>query len=86
MPTYDYRCETNGRVVEVNHRMSEKLATWGELCERAHVDCGDTPATAPVQRLATGGNVITSNSLGSGFDPGPACGAGGCGNGMCGLN
>jgi hypothetical protein len=39
-----------------------------------------------VQRLATGGNVIGSSSLGSGFDPAPACGAGGCGTGMCGLN
>jgi predicted nucleic acid-binding Zn ribbon protein len=86
MPTYDYRCDANGRVVEVSHRMSEKLGTWGELCERAHLDCGDTPADAPVQRLATGGNVIGSSTLGSGFDPAPACGAGGCGNGMCGLN
>ncbi|WP_295878841.1 zinc ribbon domain-containing protein [uncultured Thiohalocapsa sp.] len=86
MPTYDYRCEANGRVVEVSHRMSEKLATWGELCERANLDCGDTPADTPVQRLATGGNVIGSSNLGSGFDPAPACGAGGCGTGMCGLN
>jgi hypothetical protein len=86
MPTYDYRCESNGRVVEVSHRMSEKLATWGELCERAHLDCGDTPADAPVQRLATGGNVITSNSLGSGTAP-PACGTGGCcPTGVCGLD
>jgi hypothetical protein len=85
MPTYDYRCETNGRVVEVNHRMSEKLSTWGELCERAALDCGDTPVDAPVQRMATGGNVVTSNSLGSGFEA-PACGAGGCSTGMCGLN
>ncbi|MBK1630459.1 regulator [Thiohalocapsa halophila] len=86
MPTYDYRCEANGRVVEVSHRMSEKLATWGELCERASLDCGDTPADTPVQRLATGGNLIGSNNLGSGFDPAPACGAGGCGTGMCGLD
>jgi predicted nucleic acid-binding Zn ribbon protein len=86
MPTYDYRCEANGRIVEVNHRMSEKLSTWGELCERASLDCGDTPADTPVQRLATGGNVVGSSNLGSGFDPAPACGAGGCGTGMCGLN
>ncbi len=29
MPTYDYRCETNGQVVEVKHGMSEVLKTWG---------------------------------------------------------
>ena len=32
MPTYDYRCDTNGQVLEVSHRMSEPLSTWGELC------------------------------------------------------
>ncbi|MCG6941021.1 MAG: zinc ribbon domain-containing protein [Thiohalocapsa sp.] len=85
MPTYDYRCDANGRVVEVSHRMSEKLATWGELCDRANLDCGDTPPEAPVQRLATGGNVIASNSLGSGTAP--ACSTGGCcAGGVCGLN
>ena len=85
MPTYDYRCDTNGQTVEVNHRMSEQIATWGELCERANIPCGDTPADAPVQRLATGGNVITSSSLGSGAAP--ACASGGCcPSGVCGLN
>ncbi|KAA6185673.1 zinc ribbon domain-containing protein [Thiohalocapsa marina] len=86
MPTYDYRCDANGQVVEVSHRMSETLSTWGELCARANLPCGDTPDDAPVQRLATGGNVITSGSLGSGVAP-PACGAGGCcPGGVCGLN
>ncbi|MES9980902.1 MAG: zinc ribbon domain-containing protein, partial [Candidatus Thiodiazotropha sp. 6PLUC5] len=32
MPTYDYRCEANSRVVEVSHRMSEEILNWGELC------------------------------------------------------
>ncbi len=86
MPTYDYRCDTNGRVVEVNHRMSESLTTWAELCERANTEPGDTPADSPVHRLATGGNVISSSSLGSGAAP--ACGMGGCcpTSGTCGLN
>ena len=48
MPTYDYRCNTNGRVLEVSHRMSENLSTWGELCRQAGVETGDTPAEAPV--------------------------------------
>jgi hypothetical protein len=29
VPTYDYRCETNGQVLEVKHHMNERLATWG---------------------------------------------------------
>lgn len=87
MPTYDYRCDSNGRVLEVNHRMSETLSTWGELCERAGVDGGDTPKDAPVHRLATGGNIVSSNSLGSGSAPAPACGTGACcPGGYCGLN
>ncbi len=85
MPTYDYRCDANDRVIEVAHRMSETLANWGELCERAGIEMGDTPSDAPVHRLATGGNVVSSNSLGSGTAP--ACSTGSCcPTGVCGLN
>lgn len=83
MPTYDYRCEANGRIVEVSHRMSDVLKTWGELCEKAGIESGDTPADAPVSRMATGGNVITGSSPG-GSDL-PPCASGGCAGGMCGL-
>lgn len=86
MPTYDYRCEANGRVVEVSHRMSEKMETWGQLCEKAGIDAGDTPSDTPVTRMATGGNFIGASSSGGGLPPMPSCGAGGCGGGMCGLN
>lgn len=82
MPSYDYLCETNGQVVEVKHRMSDKLSTWGQVCENAGIDTGNTPADAPVQRLATGGQVVKSSSLG---DTAPPCAAGGCAGGMCGL-
>jgi hypothetical protein len=86
MPTYDYRCDTNGQVVEVSHRMSENLATWGELCTRAGIASGDTPADSPVHRLATGGNVISSTSRGSGAAPAPSCASGACcPGGFCGL-
>ncbi|MEQ8497461.1 MAG: regulator, partial [Gammaproteobacteria bacterium] len=37
MPTYDYHCHANGRVVEVRHRMSEQVGTWGELCALAGI-------------------------------------------------
>ena len=86
MPTYDYRCDANGNVLEVSHRMSDTISTWGELCERAGVEPGDTPADSPVHRLATGGNVISSNNLGSG-PAAPACATGSCcPGGVCDLN
>jgi len=84
MPSYDYRCEDNGQVVEVMHKMSEKLSTWGELCEKAGLDTGDTPAEAPVVRLITGGSVVSSSALSN--PEAPSCGMGGCAGGMCGLN
>lgn len=85
MPTYDYRCNANGQTVEVIHRMSEQLNTWGELCEKAGIEPGDTALDSPVQRLANGGNIISSSNLGSGSAP--ACSTGGCcPGGMCGLN
>ena len=85
MPTYDYRCETNGLTVEVNHRMSEEIHTWGELCELAGIEVGETQADAPVRRLATGGQVVKSSSLGDASAP--ACSSGPCcGGGVCGLN
>ena len=84
MPSYDYRCEQNGQVVEVSHKMSEKLRTWGELCEKAGLEAGDTPVDTPVVRLITGGNVISSSTLSN--PDAPSCSTGGCAGGMCGLN
>ena len=83
MPTYDYLCESNGQVVEVKHRMNDRVANWGELCKLTGTDAGDTPAEAPVQRLATGGQVVKRSNLG---ESAPACAAGPCcGGGMCGI-
>ena len=84
MPSYDYRCAANGQVVEVSHRMSERLATWGELCALAGLEPGDTLADMPVERLITGGQVVRRYSLGD-VDM-PACNSGPCsGGGACGL-
>ncbi len=83
MPTYDYRCEANDRVVEVRHGMNEVLRTWGDLCDRAGVALGDTAADAPVKRLITGGSVVSSSALSN--PEAPSCGSGGCGGGMCGF-
>jgi hypothetical protein len=87
MPTYDYLCNANGQVVEVSHRMSELMHTWGELCTRAGIEPGQTPENTPVQRLATGGHVVSGSNLGSGIDTGPACTTGSCcPGGVCGID
>ncbi len=83
MPSYDYRCIENNRVVEVNHSMNEKLTTWGEVCERAGLDLDGISANSPVERLITGGQFINSNSL---KNPEPSCATGSCcPSGVCGL-
>ncbi len=83
MPTYDYRCDANGRVVEVNHPMRDKMKTWGELCSLAGIDTDNTPPNSPVERLANGGQVVKSSSLRQPDLPpcatGEGCSAGGCG-------
>jgi hypothetical protein len=83
MPSYDYRCNANGRVVEVRHSMHDKLTTWGEVCQKAGLEPGDTATDAPVERLISGGGIVSSASL---SNPEPPCGSGGCAGGMCGLN
>ena len=80
MPTYDYRCEHNQQVVEVQHSMQIKLTTWGELAALAGLEPGDTPADAPVERLANGGQVVRPKALKNAQPPcqlGEGCG--GCG-------
>lgn len=83
MPTYDYHCAAAGRTVEVRHSMNARPQTWGELCALAGLDPLDVPAGAPVEKLLTAGNVVRSDSLGSGTAPpcatGPCCGGGACG-------
>jgi len=83
MPTYDYRCDSNQRELEVRHSMNAEVKTWGELCELAGVDPGDTPAGAAVKRLATGGNVVGAG--GRSEVPMPAGGVC-CGGGACGVH
>jgi len=82
MPTYDYRCPANDRVVEVKHPISETVTTWGQLCALAGMDKGSTPVDAPVEKLITGGGIVKSNSMGSAppCATGPCCGGGGCGH------
>ncbi len=85
MPTYDYRCNENGQVVEVRHGMMDKVTTWGELCALAGMSPGETDPAAPVERLANGGQVVRNTSLGDRGTPcqsgAPCCGAKACGLG-----
>ena len=78
MPTYEYHCEANGCLIEVRHGMAERLSSWGELCERAGIPPGETPAAAPVEKLICAGFIHAGTSE-------PACAAPGCGNGFCGT-
>ena len=86
MPIYEYRCDTNGRVVEVQHKMAERMATWGELCERAGIPPGNTANDAPVTKLMSAGFVNTGGaSAGADLPPcqsGMPC----CGGGACSMN
>ena len=83
MPSYDYYCPANGKTVEVNHRMSEILKSWGEICERTHLELGDTPSDSPVEKRITGGVFIHSPGKGNDstpeFSAGSCCAGGGCG-------
>ena len=73
MPLYEYRCPDNGLTVEVRHGMSEKLETWGELCERSNQSPGTTRPDAFVERLMSA-PVPTPSRGGSGSFQG--CGTG----------
>jgi len=84
MPTYEYLCEANGRVVEVSHKMAEKVKTWGELCQRAEIAPGKIDVKTPVTKLMSAGFVNTGSSN-SGACEMPACGTSGCGSGLCGM-
>lgn len=81
MPTYDYRCPINGEVIEVRHPMDEQLNTWGELCQAAGRDLGDTPADAPVERLLSAASVLSGSTRSAPEQP-SCCST----DGMCGCS
>lgn len=91
MPTYEYLCESNGRTVEVSHKMAEQLHTWGELCERAGISAGRTAPAAPVRKLISASAVHSGkgSSLASSCETTGACDMGAamsgpcCGGGVC---
>ena len=82
MPTYDYRCEANQKVYEVKHSISERLDTWGELCECAGFSTGGIAPDARVTRLISGAGLVKSSSLKNPEAP-PCMTGGGCAGGRC---
>ncbi len=63
MPSYDYRCHANNRIYEARHSISEKAATWGELCQLADIDPEDIALETPVSRLISAAGVVNSGVL-----------------------
>lgn len=84
MPTYDYRCDETLEVFEVQHSMSERLNTWGELCERLGIGTGAISSDSKITRLISGGGVVKSSALKNPEAP-PCMSGGGCGSGGCGF-
>ena len=84
MPKYDYRCDANGRIVEVSHAMNASLSTWSELCELAGLPLDGTPADSPVRKIISGGYVV-AGGIGEPAPP-PACPMQSCCGGGCDLN
>lgn len=72
MPTYDYLCPENGEVLEVQHRMSESVRTWGELCALAGADAGSTALEARVKKQIAAPALHTSQAVGAKKKPAQA--------------
>ncbi len=80
MPTFEYYCPENSRTVEVLHGMTTELQTWGEVCEKAGVEAGDTPVDTPVEKLMGIGMMAAKPKPRSNGETPPS---GGCCGGMC---
>ena len=78
MPTYEYYCDENDQTLEVLHGMNDTILTWGELCEIAGIEHGDTPASTTVERKLSAISLLSKK--GDGGNSGGCCG-GGCGCG-----
>ena len=77
MPTYEYFCQANNQLIDVLHRMDETLQTWGDVCDCAGVELGDTPAHAIVEKKLSATSILPTKEFSS--TPGNGCGNGGCG-------
>jgi hypothetical protein len=50
---YDYYRDANGQTVEVVHSISTLVASWGDLCQLARKDVGETDGKSPVRKIIT---------------------------------
>jgi len=80
MPTYEYHCAANDKIVSVWHSMSSRITTWGELCEVAGLELEGIPAATPVERLISGGQIIGSANASAPATSMP------CGQARCGCS
>lgn len=62
MPLYSYYCKANDETVQVIHRMSARIETWGALCEVAGQPLGGTRPDAPVSRMIARVQVSSSGA------------------------
>lgn len=83
MPTYDYRCEATGRIVEVSHKLDEKITTWAELCARAGLEIGTTPKESAVTKLISGSYINGGASAVRSLAPPCTVASAPCCGGMC---
>ncbi|WP_286238314.1 zinc ribbon domain-containing protein [Neptuniibacter halophilus] len=84
MPTYDYRIEATGEVIEVRHTMALTPKTWEELCLLGNLQAQDIPPESPVTKLLTAAGVVKSSTLKNPEAP-PCMSGGGCPGGGCGI-
>jgi hypothetical protein len=59
MPVYEYRCDANGRTVEVSHDVDATIRNWGEVCYIAGISPGKTDPAAPVRRVLSGAPAVS---------------------------
>ncbi len=62
MPSYDYYCPVNDKSIEVSHPMNDSVSNWGELCQIAGINPGDTPLASLVEKKFTCCQVSTKQS------------------------
>ncbi len=84
MPSYDYRIEATGDVIEVKHTMAMTPLNWGELCMLCNLDPQDIPADSAVTKLISAAGVVKSGTLKNPEAP-PCMSGGGCPSGGCGI-
>ena len=53
MARYDYYCDATGQTIEVVHSISALVDSWGDLCQLASRDIGETDESSPVRKIIT---------------------------------